>query len=147
MKVMVRYDRAADAYTLTGEDVILRTPEDVAEWNRQLVAEMQSKLGNRRGYFLIDLASFIVDPVVAEEYGKVQREIAGRFALGAVRYGQPPQSNTLTQVRLQNVINNTRANICKSREEALLALEKLRSVEQPVSSGDSSADTSRVGRP
>lgn len=128
MKITLKYDRELDAWTVEHQEARIRTRDDIAEWKRQLVAELK-KLKGKKAWLLIDAAGFQLDSAVAAEYGAIAREVAEKYAHGVLRYGKA-DGWTAAQVRLQAVIQRFPANFFQDREAAVEALRRLKS--QPV---------------
>lgn len=126
MKVTVRKDPTLDACTISHDSVKLLEPEDVAEWRAQLMAGMEATLGQGRAYLLVDYTGFSVSPLVAEAYGKVAEELRRRFAKDVFRYGPSDQMSTIA-ARLQSIKHAYKANVFVTRQQAIAALEKVRS--------------------
>ncbi len=126
MKVTVERNASLDACTITHEQVRLQTPEDVAEWRTQLMARMETVVGRNQVYLLIDYTGFWVNPQLAAEYGKVAEELRRRFAKEVFRYGVADPLS-FASARLQSIKHSHRANVFRTRIEAIAALNKLRS--------------------
>jgi hypothetical protein len=125
MKVHVEKNPALDACTISHVDVRLQTVEDIAEWRSQLMAKMDAAVGHTRVYVLIDYRGFWINPLLADEYGKVAEEFRRRFAKDVFRYGiEDPLSST--SARLQSLKHDHTSNVFTTRLEAVEALNKRR---------------------
>lgn len=126
MKVIVEKNASLDACTITHEDVRLQTPDDVAEWRTQLMARMEAVVGRNQVYLLVDFTGFWLNPQLAVEYGKVAEELRRRYAKEVFRYGLADPLS-FASARLQSIKHSHRANVFRTRGEAIAALDKLRS--------------------
>jgi hypothetical protein len=125
MRVKVERNPSLGACTITHEAVRLETPEDVAEWRAQLMAEMEACAGFDRVYLLVDYAGFSLNPAVAEEYGRVAEELRQRYAREVFRYGAVDPLSAAS-ARLQSMKHAHRSNVFGTRLEAIAALNKVR---------------------
>ena len=130
MKVKVEKDPTLDACTITHVAVRLETPEDLAEWRAQLMAGMEAAAGSGRVYLLVDYRGFWINPLLADEYGKVAEELRRRFAIDVFRYGaEDPLSSA--SARLQAMRRSHASNLFATRREAIAALVKARATAGP----------------
>jgi hypothetical protein len=124
MIVSLEHDLEHDVWTIRHNDVHIRTSRDVDDWRAQLDAGFL-QLAGQKAFILIDLSDFKIDPNMMDEYGKNAKEIVGKHALGAIRYGGK-HAETKTEILLQSIANNFPANIFPDRQSALRAVEKMR---------------------
>ncbi len=132
MKVLVEKNPSLDACTITHESVNLESIEDIAEWRKQLMAGIEAQVGNGRTYLLVDYTGFTVSSSMTNEYGQVAEELRQRFAKEVFRYGQT-DPHSLLSARLQCLKRAHRSNLFASRQEAIAALDKIRSKKSAVS--------------
>jgi hypothetical protein len=125
MKVRVKKNPSLDACTITHDSVHLKGPGDIAEWRKQLMAGMETQVGNGRAYLLVDYTNFSVSPAVANEYGQVAEELRRRYAKDVFRYGATDEHSFLS-ARLQSIRRAHRSNVFATRQEAIEALNKVR---------------------
>ena len=124
MKLDLQYDSTCDAWTLRHENVVIRNAVDIEQWKQQLMVLLE-RMGGERGYLLIDMHGFELDPEIADDYGAVAKQVVSNYVLGIVRYGVAP-TTTNTSVRLQSVLLGYRANVEPDRMSALDKLAKIR---------------------
>ena len=70
MKLDLQYDSTCDAWTLRHENVVIRNAVDIEQWKQQLMVLLE-RMGGERGYLLIDMHGFELDPEIADDYGVV----------------------------------------------------------------------------
>ncbi len=121
MKVTVVMHPDLGACTISHEDVRLESAEDVADWRRQVVAQLAAVVGQNRVHFLVDYHGFSVSPLVAEGYGRVAEEVRRRWAKDVFRYG-PTSPLSAASVRLQSMRHAHASNLYRTREDAVAAL-------------------------
>jgi len=100
--------------------LVLGTPEDVARWGEELFAKLGAIESQRGGRFpiVVSVDGLTIRPQVAEEYGKVARRYADRFASGLARYSRRP--NGVGQIiTVAAMKEGFRANLFTSRSEAV----------------------------
>jgi hypothetical protein len=111
--------------TIKHDAVHLEEPEDVKQWQQLVMSKLQSALGSRKTYILVDYNGFTVNPLMADAYGKVAEEIRRRFAKDVFRYGAKDPLSAAS-ARLQSIKRAHKSNIFATRDEALAALSKAR---------------------
>jgi hypothetical protein len=99
--------------------LVLGTPEDVARWGEKLFAKLGAIEKERHGRFpiVVSVDGLTIRPLVAEEYAKVARRYADRFASGLARYSRRPDG--VGQIITMPAIRRYRANLFTSRSEAV----------------------------
>jgi hypothetical protein len=88
MQMDIAYGADVEAWTVTFRDVALHTSTDIALWRRALSGLLDSNLNRQRAYLLLDMADFVVDQGLADEYQKAAKSIKNKYAFGMVPYGQ-----------------------------------------------------------
>lgn len=104
--------------------VTIETPEDVAEFARDIAAQIVSLVGERKIDIVVDLGQLVVKPSAAQLYDAARRELAGKHAKLAFRYSG--LSIVRTKILTSSAIHGQHANVYESFEQAVAALMRAR---------------------
>ncbi len=137
MRSLVKYDRSIDAWLISGQDVTLRSREDVTAWRARLWRELD-RLGGEKAVLVLDLDGFEVEIGARDAYGAMESEMLERYALALLRFGEP-EGFTRTVILLESEKRGLPRDIYASRAAVVRALTSLRQHAALVAANDESA--------
>jgi hypothetical protein len=118
--VILRYDRTHNVVEM---EPILETKEDIDTYI-QKIFDLFGKVVGKKAYVIVNLNRVTFeDEETADRLGEIRRELANRYYLGSVRYGG--KLSTRMMVHSQTITYQAPANIYRTREEAIKALETI----------------------
>lgn len=102
------------------QGLVLATSEEVSRWRVEVFEKLGALERQRGGRFpiVVCVDNLTIRPGCAEEYGKVVRAYAGRFATGLARYTQRP-NGVGQMITVAAMKEGFRANIFSTRREAV----------------------------
>ena len=115
-----------DFVHLRYKPVTIETPEDVAEFTRDVATQLVALVGDRKVDIVVDLGQLVVKPSVAQMYDAARRELAANHAKLAFRYSG--LSIVRTKILTSSAIHGQHANVYESFEQAVAALLRARDV-------------------
>ncbi|MCI0530190.1 MAG: hypothetical protein L0Y56_22330 [Nitrospira sp.] len=118
--VILKYDRTHNVVEM---EPILKTKEDLDKYVQEIF-DLFEKVVGKKAYVIVNLSQVTFeDEESADRLGEIRRELASRYYLDSVRYGG--KLSTRMMVHSQTVTYHAPANIYRTREEAIKALETI----------------------
>jgi hypothetical protein len=118
MEFDIEWDADRGVATITHRHLVLDCKATVVRWRSELFAKLDELLAQRHGKFpiIVCIDNFMIRPRVADDYGRVVREMIDRYATGVARYGEP---STVKQIiAVEAMKEGFRANLFESFDQA-----------------------------
>lgn len=118
MEFDVEWDADRGVAAITHRHLVLDCKPTVVRWRSELFAKLDELLAQRQGKFpiIVCIDNFMIRTRVADDYGRVVREMIDRYATGVARYGEP---STVKQIiAVEAMKEGFRANLFESFDQA-----------------------------
>jgi len=123
MKLSLSYDAAVDAWTITHENIHLKSISDIRVWEQQARVLLQQM--PKGGTLLVDIHGFSLDPLMGPEWAAMLKTVVLPKVSFLLRYG-PSQQPTEVAILIQGKVHDIPSGILPDRAAALAALARLR---------------------